>query len=69
MFPKGDCNEWMFKCSSEDCIPFWWKCDSTPDCPDGSDELECHSMDDDSLVTFSSASSTGKIPEISEYNE
>ena len=27
--------------SNEQCIPFWWKCDGTPDCSDASDELEC----------------------------
>ncbi len=42
VFPKGKCNQWMFKCSNEECIPYWWKCDGTPDCSDASDELECH---------------------------
>jgi hypothetical protein len=41
VFPQGECNEWMFKCSNEQCIPFWWKCDGTPDCSDASDEIEC----------------------------
>ena len=31
----------MFKCSNGQCIPFWWKCDGTPDCTDESDEVEC----------------------------
>jgi Low-density lipoprotein receptor domain class A len=31
----------MFRCNNEQCIPYWWKCDGSPDCADKSDELEC----------------------------
>jgi hypothetical protein len=31
----------MFKCGSEQCIPFWWKCDNVADCSDASDEAGC----------------------------
>ena len=41
VFPKTHCNEWMFKCNNEQCIPLWWKCDGTEDCSDGTDEFEC----------------------------
>ena len=45
VFPKGECNRWMFKCANEECIPYWWKCDGTPDCSDASDEMECHHIE------------------------
>lgn len=41
VFPKKNCNEWMFKCHNDQCIPLWWKCDGTEDCSDGTDEYEC----------------------------
>ena len=31
----------MFKCLSEQCVPYWWKCDGVPDCDDSSDEFGC----------------------------
>ena len=32
-FQTGDqCHDWMFKCSNNKCIPYWWKCDSVSDC-------------------------------------
>lgn len=40
-FPHGECNEWMFKCGSQQCVPYWWKCDGVPDCDDESDEFGC----------------------------
>ena len=46
VFPRDNCNDWMFKCNSGQCIPYWWKCDNTEDCDDGSDEVECSDEDD-----------------------
>jgi len=47
-FPRGDCNEWMFKCESEQCIPYWWKCDGVEDCVGGTDEKGCQYDDNTS---------------------
>ncbi|KAJ3658176.1 hypothetical protein Zmor_009933 [Zophobas morio] len=44
--PKnGTCQNWMFKCANDKCIPYWWKCDDSNDCGDGSDELGCPNPD------------------------
>ncbi|KAL3265395.1 hypothetical protein HHI36_009601 [Cryptolaemus montrouzieri] len=45
MSQNGTCTEWMFKCRNERCIPYWWKCDDSDDCGDGSDELGCPKKD------------------------
>ncbi|XP_023030772.1 low-density lipoprotein receptor-related protein 1 [Drosophila willistoni] len=39
---RGPCPGWYFTCNDGSCIPMRWKCDSKPDCTDGSDETsEC----------------------------
>ena len=40
---NSTCSEQRFKCNnSYRCIPNEWKCDSTNDCTDGSDEVNCN---------------------------
>lgn len=41
VLPADVCHDWMFKCSNQKCIPYWWKCDGVNDCGDSSDELGC----------------------------
>ena len=66
VFPKGECNEWMFKCSNEQCIPFWWKCDGTPDCSDSSDEVECPARGGNDADGHSGNDASGTTPASSE---
>jgi hypothetical protein len=40
---NGTCQDWMFKCLNQKCIPYWWKCDEADDCGDNSDEIGCPS--------------------------
>ena len=63
-FPRGDCNEWMFKCGSEQCIPFWWKCDNVADCSDSSDEDGCGPDHETVLVPNSNSSSSAVEPAV-----
>ncbi|XP_060532386.1 sortilin-related receptor-like isoform X2 [Cylas formicarius] len=43
--PKNNtCQDWMFKCQNDRCIPFWWRCDEVDDCGDNSDESDCQNL-------------------------
>lgn len=59
IFPDDTCHEWMFKCSNQKCIPYWWKCDTVNDCGDNSDELGCYNMTTTTTIT-NSVSTTEK---------
>ncbi|XP_065167955.1 low-density lipoprotein receptor-related protein 1 [Atheta coriaria] len=37
---QGGCSLNHFQCNNGQCIPLYWKCDTAPDCSDGSDEPE-----------------------------
>ncbi|XP_076656222.1 sortilin-related receptor isoform X2 [Halictus rubicundus] len=49
MLPSSPCNDWMFMCDNNKCVPHWWKCDGVDDCGDNSDEVVCGEHDDDTL--------------------
>ncbi|XP_066589021.1 sortilin-related receptor-like [Prorops nasuta] len=46
LLPSKNCNDYVFRCDNEKCIPYWWKCDTVDDCGDGSDEFGCPSSKD-----------------------
>ncbi|KAG8190914.1 hypothetical protein JTE90_014395 [Oedothorax gibbosus] len=47
----GECSNWMFKCTSGACVPFWWRCDGVNDCGDMSDEQMCGDEKDKATST------------------
>lgn len=63
-FPEDTCHDWMFKCSNNKCIPYWWKCDSVNDCGDNSDELGC----DNATVPNTNSVTTTEKPNKYKHN-
>lgn len=61
--PDDTCHDWMFKCSNQKCIPYWWKCDTVNDCGDNSDEIGC-----DGNMTTPSTNSVTTTTEKSSIN-
>ncbi|CAF3426792.1 unnamed protein product [Rotaria socialis] len=46
------CSQREFTCNATStCIPLEWVCDKTPDCEDGSDELQCNCTHDDFICS------------------
>ena len=40
--PSHHCTSDYFRCHDGNCVPLWCRCDSIPQCHDGSDEIGCH---------------------------
>ncbi|KAJ8922708.1 hypothetical protein NQ315_007743 [Exocentrus adspersus] len=59
---NGTCQDWMFKCKNERCIPFWWRCDTADDCGDGSDEVGCQQKSPLPIPPTPSTTTTTKRP-------
>lgn len=55
----------MFKCASGVCIPIWWKCDSSDDCGDGSDEIGCKKP----ITTTQSPTTINTNPHVCKQNQ
>lgn len=64
-YPEDTCHDWMFKCSNNKCIPYWWKCDSVNDCGDNSDELGCESNGTKPNATAVTTEATAEKPKYS----
>ncbi|KAK7863063.1 hypothetical protein R5R35_006484 [Gryllus longicercus] len=58
---QTNCSDWMFLCSNERCIPYWWKCDGVDDCGDSSDELGCGEMTTEPTTTSGPTNCTTTI--------
>ena len=66
MFEMSTELNFNIRCDGNKCIPFWWKCDVTVDCEDGTDEFNCNNMEISTVFPF--PPQTSEIPKVCPAN-